>query len=607
MKDYDFCGWATKNDLKCADGRVIRRDAFKIQDGARVPLLWNHQHNSPENCLGHAILENRPEGVYAYGKFNGSKAGMAAKESVLNGDVVSLSIWANGLDQRGNEVHHGVIREVSLVLAGANPGAFIESVIAHGYPAEDFDEEAIFYTGEGIFLRHAEEPKKEEPPKEEGSKEGETVKDIYETLTDKQKQAVAIIVGMAIQDAKKETDEEGEEEGMKHNIFEGSEGMETPFLSHSERMEIIESAKKCGSLRDAIGAYLETENGAALLHAIDTAGMTVSTGTQNYGFRDPDMLFPEFKSLQTQPEWLSRNMDWVQKVMGAVHRTPFSRIKSVFADITEDDARARGYIKGNMKKEEFFTLLKRTTTPQTIYKKQKLDRDDVVDITDFDVVAWIRAEMRMMLDEEIARAVLIGDGRSTASDDHISEDHIRPIVSDVPLFNTVIKVKVPAGADEAAIAKATVNAIIRGRKHYKGSGTPTFFTTEDSITEMLLIEDQIGHKLYKTETELATTLRVREAVPVEVMGNQKISIKEGSTTKDYPLIGVIVNLADYNIGADRGGQISMFDDFDIDYNQMKYLIETRISGALIRPYSALTIVLDQATTTSSGGSSGGNQ
>lgn len=394
------------------------------------------------------------------------------------------------------------------------------------------------------------------------------------------------IVGMAIADAKGESQSDKEDEDVKHNIFENEDPGTNNYLSHSDMENIFAEAKRCGSLRDAVSDYLD---GGVLTHAVDTTGMTVATGTQTYGFNDPSMLFPDYKSLNTPPEWISRNMDWVSKVLNGVHHTPFSRIKSQYANITEDEARAKGYIKGKQKKEEVFTTLKRTTDPQTIYKKQKLDRDDVIDITDFDVVAWIRAEMRVMLNEEIARAILIGDGRPADSDDKIQELHIRPIVKDVPLFNTVVTVT--TGKDSGETAKNIINSVIRARKNYKGSGNPSFFTTEDVVTEMLLIEDGIGHKLYKTEGELATALRVKEIVTVEVMEGQKVSVGGA----DKALLGVIVNLADYNVGADKGGEINMFDDFDIDYNQMKYLIETRISGALTKPYSALTIVSDAAS------------
>lgn len=607
MMAYDFEGWATKNDLKCSDGLTIRKDAFRVNDGKRVPLVWNHQHNKVEDVLGHADLENRDEGVYVRCSFNDTPNGKNAKEVVSHGDVVSLSIWANNLHQVGSDILHGVIREVSLVLAGANPGAFIESVIAHNEPLGDGEDEGIFYTGEGIYICHADMEKgeelrnKEEPQdsKPENKEKSRTVSDVLNDMTDEQKAAVGIIVEQAIKDAKNDGGEESpvkkEEKEVKHNMFEGR--AKTNTISHSDMEKILSDAKKCGSLKEAVNSHIE--NGV-LSHSIDTTGMTTATGTQTYGFNDPSMLFPDYKALNDRPEWISRNMDWVTKLMSKVHHTPFSRIKSLYANITEDEARARGYIKGKLKKEEVFTTLKRTTDPQTIYKKQKLDRDDIIDITDFDVVAWIKAEMRVMLDEEIARAILIGDGRAADSDDKIQELHVRPIAKDVPLYNTIIKVSVPADATDDVIAKETIKAIIRGRKHYKGSGKPDFWTTEDVTTEMLLLEDNIGHTIYKTESELATKLRVSEIIPVEPMEGQKISVTENSTTKEYPLLGIVVNMNDYNVGADKGGEVNLFDDFDIDYNQQKYLIETRISGALVKPFSALTIVLDKAVKPSGG-------
>lgn len=598
---YDFEGWATKNDLRCSDGVTIRKNAFQVVDGKTVPLVWNHQHNDVGSVLGHAVLENRNDGVYAYCSFNNTSKGQDAKKVVQHGDVVSLSIWANNIQQVGNDVVHGVIREVSLVLAGANPGAFIESVVSHGVAMSIEEDEGILYTGEGLILSHGEiEEKKDEPKTTEKKEEPKTVQQVLDTMTDEQKAAVGIIIDQITKGSKNEdddSDKKEEEKEMKHNMFEGA-SQPVNIISHSDMQAILADAKKIGSLKEAVNQHIE--NGV-LSHSIDTTGMTTATGKQTYGFNDPSMLFPDYKSLNNPPEWISRNMDWVTKLMGKVHHTPFSRIKSLYANITEDEARARGYIKGKLKKEEVFTTLKRTTDPQTIYKKQKLDRDDIIDITDFDVVAWIRAEMRVMLDEEIARAILIGDGRPADSDDKIQEIHVRPVVKDVPLFNTVIKVTVPADADEGAISKATIKAIIRGRKHFKGSGKPDFWTTEDVTTEMLLLEDQIGHAIYKTEAELATKLRVNEIIPVEPMEGQKVSITEGSSTKEYPLIGVIVNMADYNVGADKGGEVNMLDDFDIDYNQQKYLIETRISGALVKPFSALTIVLDKGGTSSAVG------
>lgn len=605
---YDFEGWASKNDLKCADGVTIKRDAFKFNDGKKVPLVWNHRHNSVSDVLGHALLENRAEGVYAYCSLNNSQAGQNAREAITHGDVDALSIWANNLQRVGNNITHGVIREVSLVLAGANPGAFIESVIAHGEGIADEDDEGIFYTGEDIYISHADEDEDEEEYEEEDEEmdEERSVADVFDDMTDEQKAAVGLIVEQALADGYDEDEEDEdedeydedeyeEEDEMKHNIFEGAAATGS-YISHADMEQVFIDAKRLGSLKEAVDAHIED---GVLSHAVPMDGMTGATGKQTYGFNDPSMLFPDYKSLNNPPEWISRNMDWVSKVMGGVHHTPFTRIKSLYANITEDEARARGYIKGKQKKEEVFTTLKRTTDPQTIYKKQKLDRDDILDITDFDVVAWIKAEMRTMLDEEIARAILIGDGRPSDSDDKIRETNIRPIVSEPGLFNTVIKVTVPANATQEEISKETIKAIIRGRKNYKGSGKPTFFTNEDVLTEMLLLDDEIGHPLYKTEAELSTKLRVNEMVTVEPMENHKVTI-DG---KEYPLIGVIVNLADYNVGADKGGEVNMFDDFDIDYNQQKYLIETRISGALVKPYSALTVVLDKGSSTSTGSGS----
>lgn len=602
---HDFEGWATKNDLRCADGLTIRKDAFKVQNGHKVPLVWNHQHNKVSDVLGHAILENRDEGVYAYCSFNDSPEGKGAKERVMHGDVTALSIWANNLQQVGNDILHGVIREVSLVLAGANPGAFIESVFAHSEPLGEGEDEGIFYTPEGIIICHGDiEDKKEgddnmgEDQKKESENEGgRTVKEIIDEMTDEQKAAVGIIIEEVKKEASVESKKEEETE-MKHNAFEGRQAVQT--ISHSDMEQILKDAKKCGSLKEAVESHIE--NGV-LAHSIDTTGMTVATGTQTYGFNDPSMLFPDYKSLNNPPEWISRKMDWVTKVMSKVHHTPFSRIKSLYANITEDEARARGYIKGKLKKDEVFTTLKRTTDPQTIYKRQKLDRDDIIDITDFEVIAWIKAEMRVMLDEEIARAILIGDGRPSDSDDKIKEDHVRPVISDKPLFNTIVKVHVSAKADAAEISSQTIKAIIRSRKFFKGSGKPDFWTTEDVLTEMLLLEDAIGHAIYKTEGELSTKLRVSEIIPVEPMEGYEVSVTESGTTKKYPLIGTVVNLADYNVGADKGGEVSMFEDFDIDYNQEKYLIETRISGALVKPFAALTFVLDRAADTTPSGPS----
>ena len=581
-RDCSFSGWATRNNLTCGDGRVIRKDAFKDNDGKKVSLVWNHEHNDPLAVLGHAFLENREDGVYAYGYFNDSEAGQAAEKLVHNGDVSSLSIWANKLKQNTlpngcKEVVHGEIRELSLVLAGANPGAYIDCVMAH---SDDADEDSIseLYAGynENIVIHSAESNEKEENEMADDIKKTdgeETVEDVFNTLTEKQKTVVYAMIGQIMEDNginddddDENNDEMGHSEGddyMKRNVFDNDE-QQDEVLSHAAMETIIGDAKRFGSLKESFLAHAD-----------------------EYGIEQIDYLFPEAKTLNNPPEFIKRDTGWVSTVMGAVHHTPFSRIKSVFANITEDEARAKGYIKGNLKKEEVFSLLKRTTTPTTIYKKQKLDRDDVIDITDFDVVAWLKSEMRIMLDEEIARAILIGDGRLSSSDDKINESNIRPVVSDAELYTIRQKVSVAANATDDDKAKAMIKAAVKARKNYKGSGNPTFFTTEDWLTNALLLEDTQGHRLYKNDSEVAAAMRVSKIVTVPVM--EGVKGPEGGD-----LIGIIVNLADYNVGADKGGAVNMFDDFDIDYNQQKYLIETRCSGALIKPYSAIELELDVA-------------
>lgn len=586
MGKFDFSGWATRNDLLCGDGRTIRKNAFKDNDGQTVPLVWNHQHSNPDNVLGHALLENREDGVYAYCTFNDTEAGQNAKQLVQHGDVRSLSIYANRLKQVGGDVIHGTIRELSLVLAGANPGAFIDTVMAHG---DGGDEGVIAGYDENIMIYHSDESEKKEEkeekkevadeskkPEEKKPEAGEkTIEEIFNSMTEEQKTAAYTLIGMALnknEDSGEEDDKKnGGNEEMKHNLFD-SDTEPTNVLSHSDMAQIFARGKQLGSLKDAAQEFLDNND---LAHG-------------DYGIDQIDVLFPESKSLNTPPEFIQREIGWVQKVMNKTHHTPFSRIKSMFADITEDEARAKGYIKGKLKKEEVFSLLKRSTTPTTVYKKQKLDRDDVVDITDFDVVAWLKHEMRTMLDEEIARAILVGDGRLASSDDKINESNIRPILNDADLF--VIRWGVAAGKDSDEKAKNFIKACIKARKNYKGSGNPDLYTTEDMLTDMLLLEDSIGHKLYKTEAELATALRVNGIITVPVMEN----IKDKDSKDVY---GIIVNLADYNVGADKGGAVNMFDDFDIDYNQQKYLIETRCSGALVKPFSA--IVLRSGTNTAS--------
>lgn len=582
MSKYDFSGWATKNDLQCSDGRTIRRDAFKDNDGQTVPLVWNHQHNDSQNILGHALLENRPEGVYAYCKFNDTPAGKNAKMLVEHGDVSALSIYANRLKQNQGNVTHGVIREVSLVLAGANPGAFIDSIMRHG---ECSDEEAVIYTGEDLVLEHADKEDEMEDNKKEM-----TVQDVVDSMTEEQRNVMYALIGQALEDVKhsdyadedqNENNNEGDDNEMKHNVFDNqNENKAKDTLTHAELATILADAKRYGSLKESV-----------LQHA------------DQFGITNIDMLFPDYKNMNVPPEFIKRDTGWVAQVMNGVGHTPFSRIKSMFADITEDEARAKGYIKGSLKKEEVFSLLKRTTDPQTIYKKQKLHRDDVIDITSFDVVAWIKAEMRMMLDEEIARAILVGDGRLSSDDDKIQENHIRPIYKEESLF--VVNAVMDKQADADKRAKAFIRMAIKARKDYKGSGQPTLFCSEDLLTDMLLLEDNNGRVIYDSEAKLATALRVKNIIPVPVMeGLHRMNNAEG-VAAECDLLGIIVNLKDYNVGADKGGAIAMFEDFDIDYNAQKYLIETRCSGALIKPFSA--IVLEEKQAAAAGGSGTGQQ
>ena len=573
MSKYDFSGWATKNNLKCSDGRTIMKDAFKHNDGQTVPLVWNHQHNDPLNILGHALLENREEGVYAYCKFNDTEAGRNAKMLVEHGDVTALSIYANKLKQKGGNVEHGFIREVSLVLAGANPGAFIDSIIRHG---ESSDEEGVIYTGENLELYHAEENQngnegKKEEDKEVDNKKERTVQEVFDTLNEEQKNVVYALIGQALEGASAQHsnfDYEGDDE-MKHNVFENDNcNYNNDVLTHAEMESILRDAKRIGSLREAV---LQHNDGDDIY---DTYGIKPNADGEGIS-----MLFPEYRNMNNVPEFIKRDTGWVAQVMGAVHHTPFSRIKSMFADIREDEARALGYMKGDLKKEEVFSLLKRTTDPQTIYKKQKLHRDDVIDITSFDVVAWIKAEMRMMLEEEIARAILIGDGRLADDDNKIQQQHIRSIANEDPLFAIHKKLVVAEGEEKA---KAFIKSVLRARKEYKGSGEPTMFMAEDMLVEMLLLEDKNGRLIYESEASLARALRVKNIVTVPVMEGAK-------NAKGENLLAIVVNLKDYNVGADKGGAVAMFEDFDIDYNAQKYLIETRCSGALVKPFSAIVI------------------
>ena len=613
-KKFDFGGWATKANLLCSDGRIIRENAFEECDGKTVPLVWNHQHDDPEAVLGHALLENRGNGVYAYCTFNDTDAGQNAKILVQHGDVDQLSIYANKLKQRGRDVIHGVIREVSLVLAGANSGARIDSVVMH---SDDSYEEGCIYTGE--HLEHADFEMKGEPemareslmdeiknmsdedrralfgilsqtddiehagcgtstkkkkPIEhakdmedvdmEDVTDDETIGDIIDGMSEKQKKALYAIVGMVLEENGDEN--EGGNAEMKQNVFDNDSRTNEDVLTHSEMMEIFEDAKKpgIGSMREAV-----------LQHGIEQI----------------DYLFPDAKTMDTPPGFIQRDQTWVTEVMNAVHKTPFSRIKSIFADITEDEARARGYVKGKLKVEEVFSLLKRITTPTTVYKKQKIDRDDVIDITDFDVVAWLKSEMRMMLDEEIARAILVGDGRSNSSNDKINEQNIRPIWTDDDVYTVKTAINVTNSSTDDDKARAFIKACVKSRKNYKGSGNPVMYMSEDMLTNCMLLEDTNQRIIYDSVDKLATALRVRKIVPVAVM--EDLTRVVGSNT--HTLAGIYVNLTDYNVGADKGGAVNMFDDFDIDYNQQKYLIETRCSGALTKPYSAVAIEFVQAT------------
>ena len=592
MEKYDFHGWATRNDLRCSDGRIIRRDAFKHCDGKIVPLVWNHRHDDPTNVLGHALLENREDGVYAYCAFNDSEAGKAARLLVEHGDISALSIFANGLKQDGSNVLHGDIKEVSLVLAGANPGASIANVIRHGETVED---EADIYTGEDFIVGMEEDKKNIEhsdsdmKEKKEVDSDDETVADVLKTFTPDQQKVLYQLVTDALaakdeaqDEAQDETNEKKDENNknggnntMKHNVFDNSEQNEN-VLQHDDFQAIISDAKRYGSMREAFENYAKD-------HDVDINELTHSA---DYGIENIGYLFSDDKAVTREPIMVSRNMDWVAKFTNSVRHTPFSRIKSLFANITEDDARAKGYIKGNVKKEEVFTLLKRSTTPTTVYKKQKIDRDDVIDIVDFDVVAWLKREMRVMLDEEIARAALVGDGRVSSSDDKIDPIHIRPIWTDDDFYTIKQTVSVASSDNESTIAKNFIKQCIKARKNYKGSGNPTLYTTEDMLTDMLLLEDTTGRVIYESTAKLATTLRVKEIVTVPVMENLT---RTDDSSKVHTLLGIIVNPYDYTIGADKGGAVNMFDDFDIDYNQQKYLIETRCSGALTLPYSAIAV------------------
>jgi hypothetical protein len=585
--DYDCSGWATKANTRCYDGLTIAPDAFKECDGKTVPMVYNHDHSSVDNVIGHCLLKNRPQGVYCYAKFNDTDTGRTAKACVENGDLNAFSIYANGLQKVGKTVKHGFIREVSLVLAGCNPGALIDEVVKHSAD-EDYDEgEAFIYNDEGLSLTHGLDPegnpleelthsaddgndtKQEDAGMADEEKNGKTLKEVYNSMTDEQKECCHALVGLVMEAADSEDGEDDGEEDttVKQNVFD-RDTTET-VLKHSigDINAVIKGAKSSGTMKAAFeNSDITGEELAYLSHGIDNV----------------EWLFPDDKVLDNPPRIIDKDQTWVGKVMSAVHHIPFSRFKSMFADLTEEDARAKGYIKGNYKKEQVFGLLRRSTSPTTVYKKQKMDRDDVIDITSFDVIAWLKSEMRLKLNEEIARAILIGDGRPAASEDKVDENCIRPVFNDADLFTIKVQVSTTGLTAVEDKYKAAIKSILRSRKEYKGAGTPTLFTTEDALTEMLLLEDTIGHALYADEAALARKLRVSNIVTVPQMEGMK-------GAKGGDLFGIIVNLSDYTVGADKGGAVSMFDDFDIDFNAMKYLIETRCSGALTTPYSAIAV------------------
>lgn len=607
----DFTGWATKYNVRCGDGRTIRPGSFAENDGTTVPLVWNHGHNSIDNIAGKALLHNMPEGVYCEGFCNDTPTGQRAKEMLKHGDITALSICANGLKQSkinntDKIVTHGMIREVSLVLAGCNPGACIDSVMCHSADGSlyESDDEAIIYNeDDSIALYHADQNKKEEGMAEEKANEkkdnsaeskktendDKTVQDVLDDMTEEQRAVVNYLVGAALEESNETDNNSDEEEDMSHNVFD-STAEDNETLEHALGMDCsvekaIEDMRRYGSLKQSF-----------LAHNADIDNLigsdTLVHGSQTYGIENIDYLFPDYKTTSATPTFVKRNTEWVDRLMNAVSHTPFSRIKSVYANITADEARARGYIKGKQKKEEVFPLLKRTTDPQTIYKKQKLDRDDIVDITDMDVVNWLRQEMRMMLMEEIARAILIGDGRNDGSDDKINETHIRSVLNDDPFYSIKVTQKYAAEPDKDTFAADLEENVVYAFEDYEGAGNPLMFTTQHNLNILLMQKDKMGRRIYKTKAELCAALGVADIIPVQVMKNltRTPSVKETTLTGKTMIVdAVIVNPSDYNVGTDKGGQIAMFDDFDIDYNQEKYLIETRMSGALVVPYSALVV------------------
>ena len=622
QKAWDFSGWATRFDRLCSDGRTIRDGAFDDDDGLEVPLVWQHNHNSPDMVLGHALLEKRPgEGMYAYCSFNDTDLAQAAKENVRHGDITSLSIHANKLRQSNKgDVLHGRIREVSLVMTGANPDAKIDvPVILHSDDMYDSDE-AIIFSGEDLVDIGLEHEDKEDSEVADEKNDGKTIEDVWKTLNEEQQTMVYAMLAMATsgeEESASHSDEDDEDyedysdetlnhsedyddyyEGgndMRRNVFE-EQGSARPTyeLTHSDFEAIVKGAGSFGgSLRDSFRSFVDDK----LDELSHSADVVIGDGEATYGVADIDWLFPEPKLLNNPPDWIKRDTDWVTQVMSTVKHSPFSRIKSQFADITADAARAKGYTKGHKKVEEVFSLMKRTTTPTTVYKKQKLDRDDRIDITDFDIVAWLKSEMRLMLDEELARAFLVGDGRDpvTQADDKINEDNIRPVWTDDELFTIHYTMEEAADVDEDTLANDLIRASIKARKDYKGSGSPVMYIPESKIIDMLLLEDGIGNRKYKTREELATACGVSRIVPVPVMEGLRRTVTVEGQEQTNELVCIIVNMADYNVGADKGGAVSMFEDFDIDYNAEKYLIETRCSGALVKPKSAIAIELHKAS------------
>lgn len=586
--DYDCSGWATKANVRCYDGLVIAQDAFKECSGKVVPMVYNHDHANVDNVIGHCLLENRPGGVYCYAKFNDTDTGKTARQCVESGDLSAFSIFANGLKKVGRTVKHGFIREVSLVLAGCNPGALIDEVVKHSADEDYEGGEAFIYNEDGLSLTHGMDPEgnpledlthsadsgdavtddeatQEEAKMADEKNEGKTLEQVYNSMTDEQKECCHALVGLALEEKEGGNNDDGEEDDtVKQNVFD--KDTNATVLKHSieEINNVVKTAKSHGTMKAAFeDAGMDSDE---LAHSIDNI----------------DWLFPEDHLVDTTPRIIDKPDDWVSVVMGAVHHIPFSRFKSMFADRTEEDARAKGYFKGNFKKEEVFGLLRRSTSPTTVYKKQKLDRDDVIDITSFEVVAWLKQEMRLKLNRELALAYLLGDGRLAASEDKIDENCIRPVFNDADLFTIKVQCKTTGLTTVEDKYKALIKQILRSRKEYRGSGTPTLFTTEDALAEMLLLEDGIGRPLYADEAALARTLRVKNIVTIPEMEGRK-------GAKGGDLVCLIVNLADYTVGADKGGAVSMFDDFDIDFNAQKYLIETRCSGALTIPFSAMAV------------------